>query len=44
MKSADFRNEAVAIAVAAGSVTLAFPVVGLAKRAFPQIEGRFWSR
>jgi hypothetical protein len=40
MKSADFRNEA----VAAGSVTLAFAVVGLAKRAFPQIEGRSWSR
>jgi CBS domain-containing protein len=39
MESADFRNEAVAIAVAAGSVALAFAVVGLAKRAFPQIEG-----
>jgi hypothetical protein len=39
MKSADFRNEAVAIAVAVGSAALTFAIVGLAKRAFSQIDG-----
>jgi hypothetical protein len=39
MKSADFRNEAVAIVVAVGSAALTFAIVGPAKWAFTQIDG-----
>jgi hypothetical protein len=39
MKSADFLNEAGAVAVDVGSAALTFAIVGLAKRALSQIVG-----